>query len=486
MAPRKRGSTATSNFGVSKREGHDASAFYSRFETPEFSDLEIIGEPKSLDEIICGSSTNMSDVADNSVALVVTSPPYFAGKAYEEEISLGHVPASYVEYLENLTEVFAECVRTLEPGGRIAVNVANLGRRPYRSLSADVTHILQDRLKLWLRGEIIWVKARGAGGNCAWGSFQQPSNPVLRDLSERIIVASKGRLDRVVRKDRRERDGLPSVSTITRDEFLDYTTDVWEFAPESASRIGHPAPYPIELPARLIDLYTYEGDLVLDPYMGSGTTAVAAVQANRRYIGYDTDANYVERAQQRVAAVVAQLAEESPDGLPRQPALPATIHRMVDEHDLARRAVLTGQKAHDYARDLLTANGFEIVREGVKLAGGVDVSFEAVSLEPAAGRGHWYFDVAGGFSSSKPGLHRTDTLLKAVGTAAIIRAAQVSSGTEAVPLVVLTTEQPAKGTAGVKALAAVVGPGEHTPIRSVITLLDPTDADQVRSLAANG
>ena len=252
MAPRKRGSTATSNFGVSKREGHDASAFYSRFETPEFSDLEIIGEPKSLDEIICGSSTNMSDVADNSVALVVTSPPYFAGKAYEEEISLGHVPASYVEYLENLTEVFAECVRTLEPGGRIAVNVANLGRRPYRSLSADVTHILQDRLKLWLRGEIIWVKARGAGGNCAWGSFQQPSNPVLRDLSERIIVASKGRLDRVVRKDRRERDGLPSVSTITRDEFLDYTTDVWEFAPESASRIGHPAPYPIELPARLI------------------------------------------------------------------------------------------------------------------------------------------------------------------------------------------------------------------------------------------
>src|SRR5260370_39250451 len=95
-----------------------------------------------------------------------------------------------------LRDVFAECARKLEPGGRIAVNVANLGRRPYRSLSSDIIRILQDDLRLLLRGEVIWQKARGSAGSCAWGSFQRPANPVLRDLTERVIIASKGRFDR--------------------------------------------------------------------------------------------------------------------------------------------------------------------------------------------------------------------------------------------------------------------------------------------------
>ena len=138
----------------------------------------------------------MDALDDGSVALVVTSPPYFAGKHYEEELEREGVPSSYLEYLEMLTGVFAECARKLEPGGRIAVNVANLGRKPYRSLSADVITILQDRLGLLLRGEIIWQKGEGASGSCAWGSFRSPANPVLRDLTERVVVASKGRFDR--------------------------------------------------------------------------------------------------------------------------------------------------------------------------------------------------------------------------------------------------------------------------------------------------
>ena len=197
------------------------------------------------------------DIDDDSVALVVTSPPYFAGKEYEEAVGCGHVPADYIAYLEMLEAVFAECVRKLEPGGRIAVNVANLGRRPYRSLSADVVQILQDRLRLLLRGEVIWLKARGAAGSCAWGSFQQPANPVLRDLTERVVIASKGRLDRARPAAVRADEGLPSVSTAHVDEFMEATTDVWEIPPASATRVGHPAPFPVELPQRLIELYTY-------------------------------------------------------------------------------------------------------------------------------------------------------------------------------------------------------------------------------------
>ena len=178
----RRGRTATSNFGVGRREGHDASGFYDRFPVPEISDDSHLAYPSDewVDCLWVGDARDMDGhgrVVDGSVALVVTSPPYFAGKEYEEAVGQGHIPADYVAYLEMLEAVFAECARKLEPGGRIAVNVANLGRRPYRSLSADVIRILQDRLGLLMRGEVIWLKARGAAGNCAWGSFQRPQQP---------------------------------------------------------------------------------------------------------------------------------------------------------------------------------------------------------------------------------------------------------------------------------------------------------------------
>ncbi len=251
----------------------------------------------------------MAALADSSVALVVTSPPYYAGKQYEQALGEGHIPASYVEFLEMLRDVFAECVRVLEPGGRIAVNVANLGRKPYRSLSGDVTRILQDDLGLLLRGEVVWQKARGASGSIAVGSYLSASNPVLRDVSERVVVASKGRFDRAIKRKERERLGLPFENTIEKDEFFEATLDVWEIRPESARRIGHPAPFPVELPERFIRLYTYRGDVVLDPFLGSGSTAVAAVRNDRRYVGYDTDADYVALAEKRIAEARAELAD---------------------------------------------------------------------------------------------------------------------------------------------------------------------------------
>lgn len=303
--PRPRLATVTSDFGSGKRESHDSKPFYDRFTPPQISDDDQINPPASIDALFHGDARDITgeQVSDNSVALVVTSPPYFAGKEYEADLSAKEIPSTYVEYLTMLTEVFAVCADKLEPGGRIAVNVANLGRKPYRSLSADVISILQDELGMLLRGEIIWQKAKGAGGSCAWGSYMSPQNPVLRDITERVIVASKGRFDRAVNRSDRERRNLPSEPTIESGEFLEATLDVWSIPPESARRIGHPAPFPVALPRRLIDLYTYRSDLVLDPFVGSGTTAVAALEADRHYVGFDTDADYLAVARERVGAV---------------------------------------------------------------------------------------------------------------------------------------------------------------------------------------
>jgi site-specific DNA-methyltransferase (adenine-specific) len=287
---------------MGKRESHDASEFYARFRPPVVSQDDSIEECRAKDTIFCGDARDMRDLNDNSVALVVTSPPYFAGKAYETDLGQGHIPGSYLEYLKMLRDVFAECKRVLEPGGRMAINVANLGRKPYRSLSADVIRILQDDLQLLLRGEILWIKADGASGNCAWGSFASAANPVLRDLSERVILVSKGRFDRAITRKKREAQRLPFENSISKEDFMAGTLDVWRIRPESARRVGHPAPFPVELPEKCIHLFSYVGDTVLDPFLGSGSTAVAAARTGRHFVGFDTEREYAQMAAERVAS----------------------------------------------------------------------------------------------------------------------------------------------------------------------------------------
>lgn len=462
----RREPTQTSRFGVSRRENHDASAFYARFTAPDLSEDATVWPDKAIDRIIAGDARDMADVPSGSVALVVTSPPYFAGKEYEEALGEGHIPATYLEYLRMLEDVFAECVRTLEPGGRIAVNVANLGRRPYRSLSADVTAILQDKLRLLLRGEVIWQKARGSAGSCAWGSFQRPANPVLRDLTERVVIASKGRFDRALTARQRQRKGLPSEASLSTDEFMEATTDVWEIPADSATRVGHPAPFPVALPERLIHLYTYYGDLVLDPFAGSGTTAVAAVRTRRHYAGYDIDAAYVQRARERVA-------EEAAADPGVSFSLPAVAAAPADGEDAQARAVREGVAARKLARSLLQEAGFGAIEAKVRFPQGVDVSFRAVD---ATGRA-WLFEVPGGFTSSRPGLKRTDVLWKTVAKAAVLH-----HSAPACSLVLLTTDAPTRGSQGEAALRAVCGPGK--PVAAVLCMTSPDDVARLGQLAA--
>jgi modification methylase len=287
---RKKGNgTETSAFGSAGRHSHDASKFYGSrlYEGYNAGDtVDHAGKPvpqKSLDRIFCKSSERMDELPDDSVHLMVTSPPYNVGKEYDNDLTLD-------EYRLFLNRVWEEVYRVLVPGGRVCLNVANLGRKPYLPLHAFFT---EDMLKagFLMRGEVIWNKASAAGTSTAWGSWKSAKNPTLRDVHEYILIFSKQSF---------ARNGDDKRSTISKEEFLEYTKSVWSFGSESAKKIGHPAPYPVELPSRCIKLYTFEGDVVLDPFMGSGTTAVAAKSLDRHYVGYDVDKDYVELAKRRL------------------------------------------------------------------------------------------------------------------------------------------------------------------------------------------
>ena len=290
--------TKTRAFGSSSRESHDASAFYNSRLYEEFPEDGAVGEDTDLPEscankIFGCSSEKMADLPEGSVHLMVTSPPYNVGKEYDRDYTLD-------EYLAFLRSVWEEVYRVLAPGGRACVNVANVGRKPYIPLHA---FIIEDMLKLGfrMRGEVIWNKASGTGASTAWGSWKSASNPTLRDIHEYILIFSKASFRRISDRE----------SSISRDEFLETTKSVWTFSAESARKIGHPAPLPMELPYRLIQLLTFEDDVVLDPFMGSGQTALAAVKSGRRYVGYEIDEDYRKLAEGRIEAFAADLAQNT-------------------------------------------------------------------------------------------------------------------------------------------------------------------------------
>jgi site-specific DNA-methyltransferase (adenine-specific) len=286
--------TKTSSFGTNGRVNHDSSMFYDsklykELETKnEVSDIINPLPSQYLNTIINGSCASMNEIPDNSLHLMITSPPYNVSKEYDEDLSLN-------EYLNLLKSVFSETYRVLVNGGRACINVANLGRKPYIPLSDHISNMMIE-IGFNMRGEIIWNKAASASSSTAWGSWQSAANPILRDVHEYILIFSKGSY----RRERKKSELDKKCNTITKEQFMEWTKSIWTMNAESARRIGHPAPFPEELPKRLIQLYSFTGDIILDPFMGSGTTAVAAIKAKRNYIGYDINGEYITLANNRI------------------------------------------------------------------------------------------------------------------------------------------------------------------------------------------
>ncbi|MBS7645381.1 MAG: site-specific DNA-methyltransferase [Candidatus Bathyarchaeia archaeon] len=295
----RRSGTMTSSFGVKGREAHDSSPFYSRklygeweLPKPRPEDLVERAVPNELlDQVLLGDAREVLEKFPSScMHLMVTSPPYNVGKEYDKDLTLS-------EYLDFLGQVMEEVHRVLVWGGRVCFNVANLGRKPYLPLHKYIIEVLED-VGFLMRGEIIWYKGGAvAGSSTAWGTWKSAVNPILRDTHEYILVFSKGAFER-------KKNG--GEDTIAKDEFIEYTKSVWTFPPESATSVGHPAPFPVELPYRCIQLFTFKGDVVLDPFMGSGTTCLVAAMTGRHYVGIDINEDYVKLAKKRINDYVAQ------------------------------------------------------------------------------------------------------------------------------------------------------------------------------------
>lgn len=292
MDDKKTTGTETSGFGTPGHVSHDSSRFYqSRMyaQLDQGKKVPYVENPipeAALDRVHCQSSEAMTQLPDASVHLMVTSPPYNAQKDYDKDLSLA-------DYLGLLYRVWQETYRVLVPGGRACINVANLGRKPYIPLHS---YIIDQMLEIGflMRGEVIWDKAASASPSTAWGSWLSASNPVLRDVHEYILIFSKDTFKRP-RGDR--------VNTIEKEDFLTWTKSVWQFKAVRARSVGHPAPFPVELPHRCIQLFTFAGDVVLDPFAGSGTTCLAARQDGRHYVGYDLVPEYCQLAEQRLQEI---------------------------------------------------------------------------------------------------------------------------------------------------------------------------------------
>jgi len=248
--------------------------------------------------IICGDArTVLSRIPDQSIDLIVTSPPYNFGQSYAQD---PHDDThEWNHYFENLFAVWRGCERVLRPGGRIAVNV-----QPLFSDYIPTHHIISRQLAglglIW-KAEFLWEKNNYNAKYTAWGSWKSPSMPYIKYTWEFIEVFAKETL----RKKGRRED-----IDITSDEFKEWVLGRWSFPPEIRMKdYDHPAMFPEELPRRLMKLFSYKNDIVLDPFNGAGTTSLVAWKLGRRFIGIDVSRQYCETALSRLRAAAGTNAQ---------------------------------------------------------------------------------------------------------------------------------------------------------------------------------
>ncbi|MBN1575981.1 MAG: site-specific DNA-methyltransferase [Chitinispirillaceae bacterium] len=254
----------------------------------DFSEKNTELPPEFENKIICGDSLEvLKQLPDNCIDLTFTSPPYNFGLAYE-----ANADAHYWEnYFTKLFDIFTECVRVTKYGGRIAVNIQPLFS-DYIPSHHVISNFFMSKKMIW-KGEILWEKNNYNCKYTAWGSWKSPSNPYLKYTWEFIELFCKGTL---------KKDGLRENADITADEFKKWVVAKWSIAPErNMKEFGHPAMFPEELVARVIKLFSFRGDAVLDPFNGVGTTSLIARRFGRRYLGIDISKEYCEKAEGRLA-----------------------------------------------------------------------------------------------------------------------------------------------------------------------------------------
>jgi len=258
-------------------------------------------------KIYCKDARKMSELKNGSVQLVITSPPYFDLKNYNEKDNhnnqLGS-PKNYEDYIEGLNSVWKECIRVLSPDGKICVNImpiflsgdeTKFQRRVTKTTIHDIEKFMESTGEMYLHSLYIWDKRKIVRFS-SFGSYPYPTNIFSTFPFEWIIVfAKKGKRDPVDKK-------IKELSKISTKEWQDWAiNNIWEMQPAKAKSIGHPAPFPEELPNRLIRLYSFYGDTVLDPFLGSGTTAAVAKKLGRNAVGYEINPDFVKLSKERVS-----------------------------------------------------------------------------------------------------------------------------------------------------------------------------------------
>ncbi|MCD6478254.1 MAG: site-specific DNA-methyltransferase [Candidatus Aenigmarchaeota archaeon] len=226
------------------------------------------------------------EIENNSIDLIVTSPPYNVDIKYNSH----NDKLSYKEYLEFSRRWLTRCYEWLKEDGRFCLNIPlDKNKGGQQSVGADLTTIAK-QIGFKYHSTIVWNEGN-ISRRTAWGSWLSASAPYVIAPVELIVVLYKKRW---------KKTSGSKKSDVTREEFMEWTNGLWTFSGESKKKIGHPAPFPIELPKRCIKLFSFVGDTVLDPFMGSGTTLIAAYQLRRKGIGIEIDRNYCELAMERL------------------------------------------------------------------------------------------------------------------------------------------------------------------------------------------